>query len=63
MFLESIVLFKQFQTDFEQFSATMQGFLASKMYKNYSFEYNGYNVYLTKGRSGTLWLFIENKQI
>ena len=63
MFLESIVLFKQFQTDFEQFSATMQGFLASKMHKNYSFEYNGYNVYLAKGRSGTLWLFIENTQI
>ena len=30
--------------DFEQFFVTKQGFLASKKYKNYSFEYNGYNV-------------------
>ena len=65
-FLEPIVLFlgkinTQIE-DFEQFCVTREGFSASKKYKKYNFEYNGY-VCLTKAKVRGLALFIRNNQI
>ena len=38
-------------------------FSLQKVQKKNSFEYNGYNIYLTKAKSRTLSLFIKNTQV
>ena len=49
--------------NFEKFFFTKQGFLASKKYKKYSFEYNGYKVYLKKAERRKFLLLAKNAQI
>ena len=50
------------QEDFEDFSVTKQEFFClQKVRKKYSFEYDGYTVYLTKATSGKFSMLLKYK--
>ena len=68
VFLQSVLLFSG-QNKYSNLGrfwksfVTIQESLASKKYKKYSFEYNSYNLYLTRAKSRTLSMFTRNIQI